>query len=63
MTNKERMHGIMVELAQGNDQSLLAAMSDQMQWHWKGTGRWAKSFVGKAAVVNDLLAAAKSAVV
>lgn len=61
--NKQLMQSIMAELALGNDQPLITAMAEEMQWHWKGTGTWAKSFVGRQAVVHKLLTAAKTAVV
>lgn len=53
------MQAILAELCIGNDQPLIDGMSEDMQWHWMGTGPWAKSFIGKSAVVNELLAAAK----
>jgi ketosteroid isomerase-like protein len=61
--NKQLMQTIMAELCLGNDQPLIDAMAEDMQWHWMGTGPWAKSFIGKSSVVNDLLTAARTAII
>ncbi|CCH01102.1 hypothetical protein FAES_3093 [Fibrella aestuarina BUZ 2] len=58
--NKQLMETIFAELSAGNDQPFLAAMADDMQWRWMGSGQWAKTFQGKQAVVNDLWGAVKT---
>jgi ketosteroid isomerase-like protein len=52
--NKEIVTKIFTELSKGNDEPLLDAMSEDMQWNWMGSGQWSRSFVGKSEVLNDL---------
>jgi len=58
--NKQLMKDIFSELSKGNDKLLIAAMSENMQWNWMGTGQWSKSFKGKSTVLNELWAAVKT---
>jgi ketosteroid isomerase-like protein len=58
--NKHLMKTIFAELSKGNDQPFLEAMAEDMQWRWMGSGQWAKTFIGKQAVVNDLWRAVKT---
>ncbi len=51
-----------MELSKGNDEPLLEAMSEDMQWNWKGSGKWSKSFVGKKEVINDLWANVRTSI-
>jgi hypothetical protein len=46
LDNKQLMQAILAKLCVGNDQPLIDAMPEDMQWHWMGTGSWAKSFIG-----------------
>jgi uncharacterized protein len=57
--NKRLMQNVLSEMAQGNLEPLIDAMAEDMRWTWMGTGRWAHTFEGKDAVVNELLAAVK----
>lgn len=60
--NKQAMQEIFSELSKGNNKALINAMSEEMCWNWMGTGHRAKSFVGKPAVVHELLAAAQTTI-
>ncbi|UII20300.1 nuclear transport factor 2 family protein [Fulvivirga ligni] len=48
------MTHVFSELSQGNDESLLDIMAEEMTWNWMGSGQWSKSFVGKAQVLGEL---------
>lgn len=58
--NKHLIETIFDHLSKGNDQPLLEAMAEDMQWTWMGSGPWAKTFLGKQAVVNELWEAVKT---
>lgn len=47
-------------LSEGDIQPLIDAMSDDFCWTVKGTSRWSRAYVGKQAVVQDLLMAVGS---
>lgn len=53
-SNREFITQIFTELSKGNDSLLVESMAEDMQWHWKGSGQWSKSFIGKAEVLNEL---------
>lgn len=53
-SNKEIITYIITELSKGNDEPLIESMAEDMQWNWKGSGQWSKSFIGKTEVLNDL---------
>lgn len=57
--NKRRMQAILAEMARGNLDPLVDTMADDMRWTWMGSGRWSRTFEGKDAVVNGLLAAVR----
>ena len=54
--NKQMMHHIFNELAQGNSRPLVESMADDFQWTVAGSSRWSGAFRGKDAVLNRLLA-------
>jgi uncharacterized protein len=54
-TNKEIVQAIFSELAQGNSRPLVEAMADDFCWTVSGSNRWAGTYTGKQAVLNDLL--------
>lgn len=58
--NKRLMQDIFSELAKGNDQPLVEALADDIQWTWMGTVSWTRTFTGKESVVNELLRPAKA---
>ena len=48
------MQAVFGDLAQGNGQPFIDAMSDGVSWRISGAGVWAKTWRGKAAVLGDL---------
>lgn len=58
--NKRLVQDILAGLSTGNFEPLVEAMAEDMRWTWMGTMQWSKTFEGKTAVVNELLAAVKS---
>ncbi len=53
-SNRDIITHIVNELSNGNDEPLLESMADNMQWNWMGSGQRSKSFIGKAAVINEV---------
>ncbi|HLY92564.1 MAG TPA: nuclear transport factor 2 family protein [Candidatus Angelobacter sp.] len=53
--NKQIVQAIFAELAQGNSRPLVEAMADDFSWTVSGSNRWAGTYTGKQAVLNDLL--------
>jgi ketosteroid isomerase-like protein len=53
---KEIVTHIYDELAKGNSRPLLEAFADDVRWSVIGTTPWSGTYVGKAAVLDDLLA-------
>jgi ketosteroid isomerase-like protein len=53
--NKALIAGIFAETAKGNGGPFVDALADDVEWRIIGSTSWSKTFVGKAAVVNDLL--------
>jgi len=58
--NKKLMQFIFDELSKGNDHPFVAAMADDMQWTWMGSGQWSRSFVGKQSVLGELWSAVRA---
>jgi ketosteroid isomerase-like protein len=53
--NKKLMQRIFAELEKGNGKPFVEAMADDFRWTITGNGPWSKTFVGKQAVLNDLM--------
>jgi uncharacterized protein len=53
--NKQLIVSIFAETAKGNGGPFVEALADDVEWRIIGTTSWSRTFVGKAAVVNDLL--------
>jgi ketosteroid isomerase-like protein len=53
--NKALIAGIFAETAKGNGGPFVDALADDVEWRIIGSTSWSKTFVGRAAVVNDLL--------
>lgn len=60
--NKQLMQDLLFELSKGNDKPFIEAMAEDIQWNWMGKGQWAKSFVGKSSVINELWANVKTTI-
>jgi uncharacterized protein len=52
--NKQLVHFVFAELAEGNSQPLVAHMADDVRWVITGRSSWSKTWEGKDAVVNRL---------
>lgn len=55
LENKQIVQAIFAELAQGNSRPLVEAMAEDFSWTVSGSNRWAGTYKGKEAVLNDLL--------
>lgn len=55
-SNKRIMQSLFAELALGNGKPFVAAFSDDIVWHIIGDTPWSGSYVGKEAVLGELLA-------
>ena len=53
--NKQLLQHVFAELAAGNAQPFTDILSDQVRWTIRGTTAWSRTFVGKAAVIAELL--------
>ena len=54
--NKQLIHYVFAELADGNSQPFLAHMADDVRWVITGRSAWSRAWEGKEAVVDDLFA-------
>lgn len=54
--NKELVSQTFDELAKGNGRPFVALMDEAVSWRIIGSTPWSKTYQGKAAVLNDLLA-------
>jgi uncharacterized protein len=54
-TNKAIMRQIFAGLAKGDARPFVDAMADDFVWHVSGTTPFSRSYVGKAAVLGELL--------
>jgi uncharacterized protein len=52
--NKQLVHYVFTELAEGNSQPLVAHMADDVRWVITGRSAWSQTWVGKEAVVHNL---------
>ena len=61
MTNEKKLIiDVMTALAEGNDQTLLDAMHDDMKWTWMGSDNLSKTFDGKESILNELWKSVKT---
>ena len=58
--NKQIVHNIFDELAQGNSRPLVESMADDFCWTVTGSTRWSRSYNGKETVLKELLAPLRS---
>jgi ketosteroid isomerase-like protein len=58
--NKQFIQNIFTELAQGNSRPLVEAMADDFRWTVTGSTKWSRTYEGKQAVLNELLAPLRS---
>ena len=54
-SNRKLIEGIFAELAQNNPRPFADALADDVRWTTPGSSVWSRTFVGKQAVLNDLL--------
>jgi ketosteroid isomerase-like protein len=52
--NKQLVHYVFTELADGNSQPLVAHMADDVRWVITGRSAWSHAWEGKQAVLDDL---------
>ena len=52
--NKQLVHYVFTELAEGNSQPLVAHMADDVRWVIAGHSAWSQAWEGKQAVLDDL---------
>lgn len=53
--NKAILTAVFAETAKGNGRPFVEALADDVQWTIIGTTPWSKTYVGKEAVIKDLL--------
>ena len=53
--NKQLIRQVFAELASGSPRPFLDALADDVCWTIRGTTKWSCTFVGKKAVVDELL--------
>lgn len=54
--NKAILEQAFAETAKGNGRPFVAMMADDVEWTIIGTTSWSRTFVGKQAVIQELLA-------
>jgi ketosteroid isomerase-like protein len=54
--NKQLVHYVFTELAEGNSQPLVAHMADDVRWVITGRSAWSQTWIGKQAVIQNLFA-------
>ena len=52
--NKQLVHFVFSELAEGNSQPLVAHLADDVRWVITGHSAWSQAWEGKQAVLGDL---------
>src|SRR3954454_17136199 len=52
--NKQIVHYVFTELAEGNSQPLVAHLADNVRWVITGHSAWSQAWEGKQAVLDDL---------
>jgi ketosteroid isomerase-like protein len=53
--NKSLLANVFAETSKGNGRPFVDALADDVTWTIKGTTSWSKSYVGKRAVLKELL--------
>ena len=53
--NKQLMQQVFAELAKGNGKPFVDAMADDFCWTITGSTPWSKTYVGRQAVLKDLM--------
>jgi uncharacterized protein len=53
--NKQLLQHIFAEMSNGNPNPFLEGMADDIRWTVIGTTKFSRTFVGKQAVLNELL--------
>src|SRR5262245_38851421 len=61
--NRELITGIFAELAKGNVQPYRDALSDNVVWQNPGQSIWSRTWKGKSAVLDELLASVREQLV
>lgn len=54
-TNKQFLASVFAETAKGNGKPFVEALADDVEWKIIGTTSWSRTYVGKAAVLKELL--------
>ena len=54
--NKKLLQHVFSELSHGNSAPFLESLSDEIRWVITGTTKWSRTYEGKQAVLNELLA-------
>ena len=54
--NKQLMEGVFAELAKGNTEPFANAMADDFTWNLTGSTAWSRTYRGKRAVLDELMA-------
>jgi ketosteroid isomerase-like protein len=55
-SNRARLEHVFAETARGNGRPFLDALAEDASWTITGTTGWSKTYQGKAAIMNDLIA-------
>jgi hypothetical protein len=55
-TNKQLLQGVFREMAEGNGRPFVDLMAEDITWTVLGTTSWSRTYRGKHAVLNDLMA-------
>jgi uncharacterized protein len=53
--NKELIQRVFAELANGNGQQLMDALSNDARWTVVGSSPWSRTYEGKPAITNELM--------
>jgi uncharacterized protein len=55
-SNRARLEHVFAETAKGNGRPFLDAFAEDANWTVTGTTAWSKTYRGKPAILNDLIA-------
>jgi ketosteroid isomerase-like protein len=55
-SNRARLEHVFAETAKGNGRPFLDALAEDARWTIMGTTGWSKTYRGKAAILNELIA-------
>ena len=55
-SNRARLEHVFAQTAKGDGRPFLDALAEDANWTIRGTTGWSKTYRGKAAILNDLLA-------